>query len=66
MTSQAIRIHVELDYEDMIANGYTKVVAINLIAKEWLMTYEEVNDIISAYEQDMEDIDKLGDLGEIL
>lgn len=66
MTSQAIRIHVELDYEDMLANGYTKVVAINLIAKEWLMTYEEVNDIISAYEQDMEDIDKLGDLGEIL
>lgn len=66
MTSQAIRIHVELDYESMIADGYTKVVAMNLIAKEWLMTYEEVNDIITAYEHEMEDIDKTGDLGDIL
>ena len=61
-----IRLHVEMDYDMMMLDGVEKQVAIRKIAKEWLMTHEEVNDIITIYEKEMNDIDHTGDLGEII
>ena len=40
--------------------------AIREIAKEWTMTFEEVMDIITIYELEMDDIDHTGDLGDII
>jgi len=60
------RIHVEMDYDAHIANGLTKMEAVREISKEWTMTLEEVLDIITIYEIEMNDIDHTGDLGEII
>jgi hypothetical protein len=60
------RMHVEMDYDTHIANGMTKMEAVREIAKEWTMTFEEVLDIITIYELEMDDIDHTGDLGEII
>jgi hypothetical protein len=60
------RIHVEMDYDAHTANGMSKMEAVREISKEWTMTLEEVLDIITIYEIEMNDIDHTGDLGEIL
>lgn len=64
--TQGIKIHIEMDFDDLIGDGYSRSEAIRKVAKSWSMTHEEVNDIIQAYEHEMEDIDKNGDLGDIL
>ena len=55
-----------MDFDDLIGDGYSRSEAIRKVAKSWSMTHEEVNDIVQAYEAEMEDIDKNGDLGDIL
>lgn len=55
-----------MDYDAHIANGLTKMEAVREISKEWTMTLEEVLDIITIYEIEMNDIDHTGDLGEII
>ena len=64
--SQGIKIHIELDFEDMIADGFSRGEAIRKIAKNWQMSIQEVSDIINVFEHEMNDIDHTGDLGEIL
>ena len=64
--SSWIKLHIEMDYDNLVLDGIEKQVAIRKIAKEWLMTHEEVNDIITIYEKEMNDIDHTGDLGEII
>lgn len=64
--SQGIKIHIELDFEDMIAAGFSRGQAIRKIAKNWQMSIQEVSDIINVFEHEMNDIDHTGDLGEIL
>ena len=64
--SSWIKLHIEMDYDNLVLDGVEKQVAIRKIAKEWLMTHEEVNDIITIYEKEMNDIDHTGDLGEII
>ena len=54
------------DYDNLILDGEDKQVAIRKIAKDWSMSHEEVNDIITIYEKQMNDIDHTGDLGEII
>ena len=61
-----IRLHIEEDYDNLILDGVDKQVAIRKIAKEWLMSHEEVNDIVTIYEKELTDIDKTGDLGDII
>jgi len=61
-----IRLHVEMDYDMMMLDGVEKTEAIRKIAKEWYMSQEEVNDIVTIYEKEMKDIDKTGDLGDII
>ena len=55
-----------MDYDNLILDGVEKNDAIRIIAKEWYMTQEEVNDIVNIYEKQMNDIDHTGDLGEII
>lgn len=64
--TEGIKIHIELDFEDMIADGFTRGEAIRKIAKNWQMSIQEVSDIITVFEHEMNDIDHTGDLGEIL
>ena len=64
--TEGIKIHIELDFEDMIADGFTRGEAIRKIAKNWQMSIQEVSDIINVFEHEMNDIDHTGDLGEIL
>lgn len=64
--SAGIKANIEIDYEEYIADGYRKAEAIKVIAKEWLMTYQEVSDIINAFEGDMLDNGKNQDLGDII
>ena len=61
-----INLQIEEDYDNLILDGEDKQVAIRKIAKDWSMSHEEVNDIITIYEKQMNDIDHTGDLGEIL
>ena len=61
-----IKLHIEEDYDNLILDGVDKQVAIRKIAKEWYMSHEEVNDIVTIYEKEMNDIDHTGDLGEII
>ena len=61
-----IKLHIEEDYDNLILDGVEKQVAIRKIAKEWYMSQEEVNDIVTIYEKEMNDIDKTGDLGDII
>lgn len=61
-----IKLHVEMDYDMMMLDGVEKTEAIRRIAKEWYMSQEEVNDIVTIYEKEMNDIDKTGDLGDII
>ena len=61
-----IKLHVEMDYDNLILDGVERNDAIRIIAKEWYMTQEEVNDIVNIYEKQMNDIDHTGDLGEII
>ena len=64
--SAGIKANIEIDYEEYISDGYRKAEAIKIIAKEWLMTYQEVSDIINAFEGDMLDNGKNQDLGDII
>ena len=64
--SAGIKANIEIDYEEYISDGYRKAEAIKIIAKEWLMTYQEVSDIINAFEGEMLDNDKNQDLGDII
>ena len=61
-----IKLHVEMDYDIMMLDGVEKTEAIRRIAKEWYMSQEEVNDIVTIYEKELNDIDKTGDLGDII
>tara|TARA_S200002703_G_C3666298_1_gene204550 strand:- start:77 stop:280 length:204 start_codon:yes stop_codon:yes gene_type:complete len=61
-----IKLHVEMDYDMMMLDGVEKSEAIRIIAKEWYMSQEEVNDIVTVYEKELTDIDKTGDLGDII
>ena len=61
-----INLQIEEDYDNLILDGEDKQVAIRKIAKDWSMSHEEVNDIITIYEKQMNDIDHTGDLGEII
>ncbi len=61
-----IKLHIEMDYDNLILDGVERNDAIRIIAKEWYMTQEEVNDIVNIYERQMNDIDHTGDLGEII
>lgn len=61
-----IKLHVEMDYDMMMLDGVEKAEAIRRIAKEWYMSQEEVNDIVTIYEKEINDIDKTGDLGDII
>ena len=64
--TEGIKIHIELAFEDMIDDGFTRGEAIRKIAKTWQMSIQEVSDIITVFEHEMNDIDHAGDLGEIL
>ena len=61
-----IKLHVEMDYDMLILDGVEKTEAIRRIAKDWYMSQEEVNDIVTIYEKELTDIDKTGDLGDII
>ena len=61
-----IKLHVEMDYDMMMLDGVEKTEAIRKIAKDWYMSQEEVNDIVTIYEKELTDIDKTGDLGDII
>ena len=55
-----------MDYDMMMLDGVEKTEAIRRIAKDWYMSQEEVNDIVTIYEKELNDIDKTGDLGDII
>ena len=57
---------MEMDYEDYIDDGYTHSEGIRLVAKDWGMTSEEVNNVIQPFLARMNDIDHTGDLGDII
>ena len=57
---------IEMDYEDYTSDGMTHNQAIGMIAIEWVMTHEEVNNIIQPFLHKMNDIDHTGDLGDII
>tara|TARA_R100000231_G_C5236734_1_gene138418 strand:+ start:254 stop:448 length:195 start_codon:yes stop_codon:yes gene_type:complete len=57
---------IEMEYEDLIDDGLTHNKAINSIAKDWVMSQEEVLNIINPYLKRLENIDFTGDLGEII
>ena len=57
---------IEMDYEDFIEDGFTHSESIRMIAKEWGMTTEEVNNVIQPFLARMNDIDHTGDLGDII
>ena len=61
-----IKLHVEMDYDNYMLDGVEKNEAIRRIAKDWHMSQEEVNDIVTIYEKELTDIDKTGDLGDII
>lgn len=61
-----IKMHVEMEYDDHVMGGKSKNEAVRIIAKDWLMTQEEVFDIVNIYEKEINDIDHTGDLGEII
>ena len=61
-----IRLHVEMDYDNYMLDGVERNEAIRRIAKDWYMSQEEVNDIVTIYERELKDIDKTGDLGDII
>jgi len=61
-----IKLHVEMDYDNYMLDGVEKTEAIRRIAKDWHMSQEEVNDIVTIYEKELNDIDKTGDLGDII
>ena len=61
-----IKLHVEMDYDNYMLDGVEKNEAIRRIAKDWHMSQEEVNDIVTIYERELNDIDKTGDLGDII
>ena len=61
-----IKLHVEMDYDNYMLDGVEKSEAIRIIAKDWHMSQEEVNDIVTIYEKELKDIDKTGDLGDII
>ena len=55
-----------MDYDNYMLDGVEKNEAIRRIAKDWHMSQEEVNDIVTIYEKELTDIDKTGDLGDII
>ena len=57
---------IEMDYEDFIEDGFTHSESIRMVAKEWGMTTEEVNNVIQPFLARMNDIDHTGDLGDII
>ena len=61
-----IKLHIEMDYDNYMLDGVEKNEAIRRIAKDWHMSQEEVNDIVTIYEKELTDIDKTGDLGDII
>jgi len=64
--SEGIKANIQIDYEEYIADGFRKAEAIKFIAKEWLMSYQEVSDIINAYEGEILENGKNQDLGDII
>jgi len=64
--SEGIKANIQIDYEEYIADGFRKAEAIKIIAKEWLMSYQEVSDIINAYEGEILENGKNQDLGDII
>ena len=57
---------IEMDYEDYIEDGFTHSESIRMVAKEWGMTPEEVNNVVQPFLARMNDIDHTGDLGDII
>lgn len=58
---------IEDDFENYIyVDEYTEAQASRILRKEWDLTAQEVNDIISNYWKKQEDIDITNDLGEII
>ena len=57
---------LEMEYDNLIDEGLSHDKAIGRMAKEWLMTQEEVRNIINPYIKNMNDIDYTGDLGDII
>jgi len=64
--SEGIKANIQIDYEEYISDGFRKAEAIKIIAKEWLMSYQEVSDIINAYEGEILENGKNQDLGDII
>ena len=57
---------IEMDYEDCIEDGFTHSESIRMVAKEWGMTPEEVNNVVQPFLARINDIDHTGDLGDII
>ena len=55
-----------MEYEEYILDGDSHNKAVSTVAKDWGMTYEEVNNIIQPFLHKMNDIDHTGDLGDII
>ncbi len=57
---------IEMDYENNIDDGMSHNASIKSIAREWGMSQEEVNNIIQPFLKQLDDIDHIGDLGDII
>ena len=57
---------IEMDYENYIGDGHSHNRAIGMIAHDWGMTIEEVQNIVNPFLHKMNDIDHTGDLGDII
>ena len=57
---------IEMEYEEYILDGDSHNKAVSTVAKDWGMTYEEVNNIIQPFLHKMNDIDHTGDLADII
>ena len=61
-----IKLHIEMDFEEHMDNGLTEQEAVGRICRDWDMSHEEVRNIINAIKHELQDIDRTGDLGEII
>ncbi len=61
-----IKLHIEMDFEEHMDNGLTEQEAVGKICRDWSMSQEEVRNIINAIKHELQDIDRTGDLGEII
>lgn len=60
---QGIKINVLYDHEQNIAQGFGEKQSIQLLMKDWLLSYDEVARII---DEDKKAQEKLENMGEIL